>query len=618
MKKVLFLLVFQFLIFWANAALVGKIEPQFWWTGMKQQSLELLVYGNNLKGTQVSISKGDTRISSVEDADNPDYLFVTLEIRPKQQPGKLELTFTKGAEKQVVSYDLYERKSNSALRKGFDQSDVIYLIMSDRFSNGDPSNDNTTDTQEKSDRNNPNTRHGGDISGIVSRLDYLKELGITAVWPTPLLTSDQSKNSYHGYACTDFYSVDPRYGSNKLYRQLAIECHNRGLKLIMDMVPNHCGISHLWVKNPPTKDWIHPVPESSSRTLSIPVWTDPHASEIDCHQNKDGWFSPLMPDLNQNNEKVLRYFTQNSIWWIEYAGLDGLRVDTYPYCEKSKIAEWTQSIMDEYPNLNIVGEVWQPQSSSVAYWQKDANNQDHFNSHLPCVMDFPLMDAMVEAFNASENNRGNAVHNLYAVLAQDYLYPNPNNIMTFAENHDTERFSTLIGKDQNLYQAAFAFLLTIRGIPQIYYGSEIMMNSDKEGIYTNNANRKEMPGGWAEDSRNVFSHDGRLPIENEMHDYFSKLLNWRKHTPVVQTGMLKHFKPKDGVYTYFRYNNAGECVMVMLNTSNEAKEVDTQRFREIMGNYQSGVEVISGERTENLKSISIKPKSACILELKRN
>lgn len=619
MKKKLVLTFFTVLyaassIFPTN---IGKIEPENWWIGMKDSKLELLVYGKDLIGSFVQVNTEDVKVLAVEDADSPDYLFVTLDISEKQKAGKIELSFKKGKFSQKVAYELKERDKGSAQRKGFDPSDVFYLIMPDRFANGDTSNDATPNTLESADRNNPNGRHGGDLAGVISKLDYLQNLGVTTIWPTPLWESNHAKNTYHGYACTDFYKIDPRYGDNPLYKQLAEECHKRGLKLVMDVVPNHCSISHPWTQNPPLKDWIHPSPKASGRTLAISAWNDPYVSEKDFNLNKDGWFSALMPDLNQNNEKVLRYLAQNAIWWIEYAGLDGLRVDTYPYCERSQIAKWTKAITNEYPDLNIVGEVWQPHTASVAYWQKDARNYDGYNSYLPCVMDFPLMDAMQEAFAKDKPNRERLLNKLYGSLAQDYLYAHPDNILTFADNHDTERFATSIGKDIELYKSAMGFLLTTRGIPQLYYGTEIMMNGDTEGIYTSNANRKEMNGGWQGDNRNVFTSEGRSAEENEVYNYVHKLLNWRKQTPVVQTGMLKHFKPQDGIYVYFRYDDSA-CVMVAINANDTDKVLDTRRFDEMLESYNSGRNVVSEEVYGQLDSIPLKRKSTQIIELRNN
>ena len=612
------LLISIFLLYTALPVLamsLKKIEPGNWWVGMKEHRLELLAYGQNLTDATVRVDGKGVKVLAVENADSPNYLFITLDISQRTQAGHIDLVFEKDGVTQTVTYELKERESKSVMRKGFDTSDVIYLLMPDRFANGDVSNDQVTSVWEQTDRNNPNGRHGGDIAGIISKLDYLQQLGVTTIWPTPMWESNHIKNTYHGYACTDFYRIDPRYGTNALYKKLADECHAHGLKLIMDVVPNHCSISHPWVKNPPMKDWIHPMPKKAGKTLAISAWNDPHASDRDFTLNKDGWFSPLMPDLNQNNEKLLRYLIQNTIWWIEYAGLDGLRVDTYPYCERKQIAKWTKAIMNEYPHLNIVGEVWQPHTASVAYWQKDAKNYDDYNSFLPCVMDFPLMDVIQEAFVKDKPNRNRGTNQLYASLAQDYLYAYPNNILTFVDNHDTERFATLIGNDVDLYKAAIGFLLTTRGIPQLYYGTELMMKSDKEGIYSSNANRKEMNGGWPGDKRNVFTANGRTTMENDVYDYTRKLLNWRKNTPAVQYGKLKHFKPQDGIYVYFRYDDSG-CVMVAMNLNDTDRTLDTKRFEEVLSGWERGMNVMTHEEYTRLEDIALPQKSTQIIELK--
>lgn len=601
----------------SNAAEVTKVEPPNWWTGMNSDELQLMIYGKDLNGSKVGIIATDVSITEVADADSPDYLFVTLKIGKNQKPGLINLNLKKNGKSIDIPYELKERTSGAEMRTGFDSSDVIYLIMPDRFANGDETNDSVEGMEEQSNRNNPNGRHGGDIQGIISKLDYLKDLGVSTIWPTPLWESNHTKNSYHGYACTDYYKIDSRYGDNSLYKELASECHKRGIKLIMDVVPNHCSVSHPWMKNLPMADWIHPAPEAPGRTLAISAWNDPYVSELDFDLNRSGWFSALMPDMNQSNPKVLRYLIQNTIWWIEYANLDGLRVDTYPYCERGDIAKWTKALTDEYPKMNIVGEIWQPSASSIAYWQKDAHNADGYDSGLPCVMDFPLMDAMKSAFSAENTNRARHLNKIYTSLAQDYLYPHPDNIMIFADNHDTERFASLIGRDPELYKSAFGFLLTTRGIPQIYYGSEIMMDSSKVGIYTSNANRKDMPGGWKNDVTDVFTFTNQNETASDIFLHMKKLLNWRKQTPVVQNGKLMHFKPKDGTYVYFRYNDS-ECVMVAVNCNDEDVSLDPSRFSERLKGFNRGIDIMTGNEISLRMPIPLKKKTTTILQLKTN
>lgn len=590
---------------------VHKMEPAFWWTGMKNRELQIMVYGKDLKGASVQVTKGKVRITGVEEGDSPNYLFVNLVIPETQAPGKIELSFGKGKDKVVQAYELKARRAGSSGRTSFTPADVVYLVMPDRFANGDSTNDSDQRMAERVNRKSPNGRHGGDIQGITGKLDYLKDLGVTAVWNTPLWEDNAPANSYHGYAATDFYKIDPRYGSNDEYVLLAAACHSRHLKLIMDVVPNHCSIYHPWLSDLPTRDWIHVQPAKYKRSLSISAWTDPYVSDIDYVLNKDGWFTEKMPDLNQDNKKVLKYLIQNTIWWIESADLDGLRVDTYPYSEKQRIAEWTKAITDEYPAFNIVGEVWQSNTASVAYWQKDAYNADHYNSHLPAVMDFPLMEQMWESFNEDSTKRDKGIRKLHSTLGMDYLYANRDNIMTFLDNHDTERFGSVAGNDIGLVKLGYTFLLTTRGIPQIYYGSEILAS----GGSANSGNRPDFPGGWLTDSRNAFSDSGRTITENELFHHIQRLLLWRKNSPVVWKGKLKHFKPENSLYVYFRYDDHSR-VMVLLNNSGVEKKVDTFRYEEMLKGYSSGKDVITGKEFRDLHTIPIGPKSGLVLELR--
>ncbi|HEX7905503.1 MAG TPA: glycoside hydrolase family 13 protein [Chitinophagaceae bacterium] len=590
---------------------VHKIEPAFWWIGMKNKQVQLMVYGNNIKGATVKVMSSGVKVLNVQDGDSPNYLFVTILVPPTTPAGKIQFQFEKNNSRSSWLYELKKRKKDAAERKGFNQSDVVYLIMPDRFVNGDSSNDQLAPMSEKLNRKKANGRHGGDLSGIIGKLDYLKQLGVTTIWNTPLWEDNADVNSYHGYAATDFYNIDPRYGSNEQYALLSKECHRLNMKLIMDVVPNHCSVYHPWMKDLPTKDWVHVLPENYKRSLSISAWTDPYVSNIDFVSNKDGWFTEKMPDLNQDNNKVWTYLVQNTIWWIEFAGLDGLRVDTYPYSDKKKIADWTKAIMTEYPSLNIVGEIWQPNSSSVAYWQKNANNADHYNSNLPCVMDFPLIDQMWEAFDADSVKREKGIRKLYTILGMDYLYPDRNNIMTFLDNHDTERFASAIEKDKDLFKMALTFLLTTRGIPQIYSGTEIM----QEGQVSNSTNRNDFPGGWQGDARNAFSKTGRTAVENEVFDYLNKLLLWRKNTPAIWSGKLMHFKPESNLYVYFRYNENSRF-MVILNTSTSPKTINTSRYKEMLNGYSSGRDVITGYHLNDLTTITIAAKTAIVIELK--
>ncbi|MDP4206571.1 MAG: alpha-amylase family glycosyl hydrolase, partial [Bacteroidota bacterium] len=522
------------------------------------------------------------------------------------------LTFKKGKQKMVRTYELFARKQGSAERNSFNASDVVYLLMPDRFANGNPKNDNIEGLAEKANRKIDGGRHGGDIQGIIDHLDYLKDLGITAIWSTPLLEDNEPTFSYHGYATSDYYKIDGRYGTNEDYRRLADECHKRGLKLIMDMVPNHCGMAHWWMKDLPAQDWIHQFPTYTQSNFRASSINDPYASENDRMLNSDGWFDRSMPDLNQRNPQMLNYLRQYAIWWTEYAGLDGLRVDTYPYNDKLKIAEWTKGIINEYPNLNMVGECWQHRQSEIAYWQAGTKNYDGYESGLKSVMDFCFHDQVANAFNEDNQGWDQGMVRFYSNLTSDYLYANPLNMFVFTENHDTQRFTTSINSDVKKYKLAYTLLFTTRGIPQVYYGFEIMMGGDKgkgDGDI-----RRDFPGGWIGDTRNAFIEAGRTSVENEVFNYIRTLLNWRKNNPVVQFGKLKHYVPEDNVYVYFRYDDH-KRVMVVLNDKNESKTISTARFSEMLNGYSSGRDILTGNVIKLNEQVTVPGKTGLILEL---
>lgn len=582
---------------------------------MKNPDVQILVYGPAIADTKPQVNFPGVSVVNVQLTTNPNYLFVTLRIEESAKPGKFDISFRK--DKKIVlthPYELLPRNEGSAMRTSFSSADVIYLIMPDRFANGNPANDSVAGVFEKPDRNNPGGRHGGDLQGIINNLDYLNNLGVTAIWNTPVQEDNMQTYSYHTYAITDYYKIDPRYGTNDDYRRLADELHKRKMKLIMDVVPNHCGLNHWWMKDLPATDWIHQFPVYTQSNFLISSVSDPYASSFDKKINAQGWFDTSMPDLNQENELLLTYLKQNIIWWIEYAGLDGLRVDTYPYNDVKQAAKWISGIREEYPNLNIVGECWQHSASEIAYWQTGANNADGFDSQLPSVMDFALTDAMNAAFNENDGwNQG--LRRLYFSLANDYLYPNTQNLMIFLDNHDMSRFANVIGSDIQKYKMAMAFLLTMRGFPQIYYGTEILMTGDKgkgDGDI-----RKDFPGGWPGDSRTAFNAQGRTQIENEAFDYTSKLLNWRKQNPVIHTGKLVHFNPQNNCYVYFRYNTDKTVMVILNNHPSETRMIDTQRYAEVMKGFISGYDVVSGRTLNNLSTLEISPKSAMIIELKK-
>lgn len=613
------ILVFALIIFFQAEAKerieLKKVEPAFWWVGMKNPDLQLLVYGDNISLYQPVINYNGVKIKQVIKVENPNYLFLNLNISEEVKAGSFDINFFKGKNKVAnYKYRLLNRRKNSKQRKGFDTSDVIYLIMSDRFSNGDTANDNTPDTKEKANRDDPGGRHGGDIQGIINHLDYLNNLGVTSLWCTPMLLDNQQEYSYHGYAISDFYKIDPRYGYNEDYKRLSSECKKRNMKLILDVVTNHCGIEHWWIKDLPCSDWIHQFPEFTRSNYRMNTINDPYATKNDHKLNIEGWFDTTMPDLNQSNPLLLKYLIQNTIWWIEYADLDGIRIDTYVYNYKEAMSTFCKSIMDEYPHFNIVGECWQHTPTEISYWQKDANNHDKYNSNMPTVMDFPLHDILSRSLDESQGwDKG--IVRYYLHFGMDYLYSNPYKLLVFADNHDTDRFATNISDDIDKFKLAFTLLLTSRGIPQIYYGTEIMMSGDKS--LGDGDLRKDFPGGWANDSLNAFTDRGRSKKENEAFNFLRKLLNYRRNNSVLHTGKMKHYIPEDEYYVYFRYNKEKTIMVILNNDNSESKDITTSRFKECIKDFKSGKDIITGNIYADISQIKIPAKSAIILELNK-
>jgi glycosidase len=589
-----------------------RVEPMFWWAGMKSPNLQLMVYGENISETNVDLTYPGVEIVSVTKVQSPNYLFVDLRLAENVEPGKFEIRFSK--ENKVVQsyqYELKARETHSAHRTGFNGSDVIYLITPDRFVNGDPTNDRVEEMKEKPDRTDKDGRHGGDIRGIINSLDYLQKMGFTAVWLNPVLENDMPQYSYHGYSTTDFYKVDPRFGNNAEYRELNDELDKRGMKLIMDMIFNHCGSEHWWMKDLPMNDWINNYPDYKITTHRRTVNQDPHASEADRSAMVDGWFVPTMPDLNQRNPFMAKYLIQNSIWWIEFVGLEGIRQDTWPYPDKDMMATWTKQVLDEYPNFNIVGEEWALNPAIVSYWQKGKMNPDGYKCDLPSLMDFPLQNAVSSGLRNNESWDGGLIQ-IYESIANDFLYPDPGNLVIFPDNHDMPRFYVQVGEDVDLLKMGIALYLTMRGIPQIYYGTEILMRH--EGGEHGDI-RADFPGGWQGDKINALSGVGLTARQKETQQYISKIQNWRKGKQVIHNGKLMHFVPLDGVYTYFRYDD-NEAVMVLLNKNETVKTVSTSLFSEIVKGRKSGRDIISDKEFADISEIKIPAKTAMIVELR--
>ncbi|WP_100077316.1 glycoside hydrolase family 13 protein [Chryseobacterium camelliae] len=595
-----------------------KVEPAFWWKGMKNPELQILVYGKDIASRQIELSDG-IQIKDIQKVDNPNYVFVTVNTNEINVP-KFKISLKNGR-KNVGSYtyELKTRNQGSADRESFSSKDVMYLIMPDRFANGDEKNDSVPGLTEKANRSLPNGRHGGDLRGIINHLDYLQDLGATAVWLTPVNEDNEKVYSYHGYAQTDLYKIDARYGTNEEYRDLSRELNKRNMKLVMDYVTNHWGISHWMIKDLPSKDWIHWFNDGDNgfkrSNYKITTQFDTNAAEADKKNALDGWFDTTMPDINQKNPLVLKYLTQNAIWWIEYAELGGFRVDTYPYNDKEAMAKWAKAITDEYPKFNIVGETWLSSPAYISAWQKDSKTGEaaHYNSNLPSVMDFILYGNIPGAL-MEKQGWDTGMMKLYDGFTSDFLYPDINNVLVFIENHDTARWNEIFNADPKAYKMAMTILLTVRGIPQLYYGTEIGMRGDKNKGGDADI-RRDFPGGWKSDPQNAFNASGQTPEQKEFHDFTRKLLNWRKNKAVIHTGKTKNFLPQDNVFVYFRYDGR-ESVMVVLNNNETEQKLDLKRFAESLDGFSGGKDIISGKDISFQGSLSVPAKSSTIIELK--
>lgn len=597
---------------WASDS-IERVEPPFWWTGFKNTSVQLMVHGNGISEFDVQLSYPDVSITDVTQTKNPNYMFITLDIAASAKAGQVMLSFSGAAGRGdfTYAYDLRAREPQSAERKGFNGSDAIYLITPDRFANGVKGNDSIAGLSDTVNRDDKDGRHGGDIQGIIDHLDYIDGMGFTALWSTPLLENAQPRTSYHGYAITDLYKVDPRFGSNEDYIELSQKMRARGMGLINDMVANHIGSGHWWMKDLPAEDWLNfpddYVQSNHERTLNH----DPYGSSRDRDVFSDGWFDRAMPDLNQRNPLLATYLIQNSIWWVEYADLAGIRMDTYSYPDKDFMANWSKEIMDEYPNFNIVGEEYAIDPTLVSYWQRGKVNADGYVSHLPSVMDIPLQDAMAVGL-AEEEAWGHGLIKMYRGLSNDWLYADPQNLMILPDNHDMPRIFSQINEDFDLYKMAIAYTLTMRGIPQIYYGTEILKTSPK--VRDDGLVRSDFPGGWAGDTVNAFVGTGLSQDQKSAQTYMRKLLNWRKEKTVVHSGKLMHFVPEKGTYVYFRYND-NDKIMVILNKNHETTSLSLVRFSEMLDEKNAWSDVITGETVTLEGTLTLEGRSVTILEI---
>ena len=597
---------------------LSHVEPPFWWVGMSDPELQLMLHGDGIGQFKPEINYPGVTIQEVIQLENPNYLVLQLTIGKEAKSGSFDIRLNSG-KKTIISarYELKDRLSDKNRNQGFTSADVIYLLMPDRFANGNPDNDVISGMLEGVDRSNPNARHGGDIKGVSDQLDYIKDLGMTAVWLTPTFENDMKPEygAYHGYAATDLYAIDERFGSNEEFVSFVDKCHSMGLKVIMDMIHNHIGDQHWWMTDLPSSDWVHDYEVHGLTNFRGAVQSDPHASKHDFERLVKGWFVPELADLDQRNPVLANYLIQNSIWWIEYSGVDGIRMDTYVYPYKEYLSKWVQSVMKSYPKFNIVGEAWVTGIAHEAYWQQDKPNEsDGYNSFLPSVTDFQLMftidRALKEPFDWTKG-----LSDLYYTISQDRLYSDPMKNVIFLDNHDIERILSRLGEDKELFKMAYGFLMTTRGIPQVYYGTELMM-SNISGVQGYATQRADMLGGWKEDERSVFSKDDRTAEEQENLEYVSKLTNWRKGARAIHEGKLTHFIPENNSYVFFRHTDQ-EAVMVVMNRNDTSITLKRNRFVEFLEKYTNGVNVITGAEIDLKGDFEIGPKQTAIFDLKQ-
>ena len=617
---------------------IDRIEPTDWFVGMKNPQVQLMVYGKDIRTADVTTDYPGVRIDSLVRLDSPNYLLVYMNVKDAQ-PGTMNLKFNGKGVKQTVKYALKARKMRGEDYKGFTNADVLYMLMPDRFASSGTDKSKIKGMLPYSiNRNEPSLRHGGDINGIRQHLDYFNDLGVTALWFTPVLENNSPDNgkqsTYHGYATTNYYRVDPRFGTNEDYSALIEEAHAKGLKVVMDMIFNHCGFDHPWVKDMPSKDWFnYPewlYPENQARnkktntidgaatvndkylqtSYKLTPVLDPYASQVDMKETVDGWFVPTMPDLNQRNHHLMTYLIQNSEWWIETAGIDGIRMDTYPYADRTAMAHWMEVLDEEYPNFNTVGETWVTEPAYTAAWQKDSKLSDQ-NSYLKTVMDFAFYDRVNLAKNEETDGWWNGFNRIYNSLCYDYLYKDPSHVMAFIENHDTDRFLGN-GQDTLALKQSLALLLTMNRIPQLYYGTEVLMNGTKQ--ITDGHVRRDFPGGFPGDKHNAFTKEGRTKEENQMFSWLSRLLHWRQGNELITKGKQTQFIPVDGVYVVARSLN-GKAILTVLNGTSHQKKMQVARYAEIIKSTTTAKNILTGRNIDLTKDVTLQPRATMILEI---
>jgi glycosidase len=598
-----------------SQSVIERVEPPFWWTEMHNQELQLMVYGKDIAELTPKIEYEGVSIRKTVLSESRNYLFIYLNIEQNAADGEFRIQLKNNANRVVesIDYRLLARERDASSREGYGNSDVIYLITPDRFANGDTSNDNIKGMHDKLNRSDKWGRHGGDIRGIINSLNHIADLGFTAIWLNPVLENNQFKSSYHGYSTTDFYKIDGRFGTNSEYIELCSKAKAKGIKIIMDMIMNHCGSEHWWMDDLPSADWINNADDHFITNHSRTTLRDPYASKHDRTHFTDGWFVDTMPDMNQRNPLLADYLIQNTLWWIESLNLSGIRMDTYSYSDKDFMKDWTCAVMDEYPHFNICGEEWSLNPAVLAYWQRGKDNPDGYSSCLPGLLDFPLQNALKNALIEQERWNSGMIK-LYKMVSNDFLYADPFKHVIFADNHDTSRIFTEVGGDIGLFKIAIIYFATMRGTPQFYYGTEILMSNTGDNSHGNI--RSDLPGGWAGDKVNAFTGTGLTKEQKATQKFFKKVLNWRKTATAIHDGKLVHFVPVNGVYTYFRFNDDMK-VMVVLNKTASRQEVDLTQFSELLSKGTTAKDIITGKKVSLNNVLTVKAKQGLILELSK-
>lgn len=594
-----------------KAPMVTKVEPPYWWVGMANDTLQVMLTGPDIAQASAEVDYSGVKLDRQVSLDSPNYKLLYFTIAPDTKPGKMPIRLNLNGRKHTLDYELKARDMKGEDYEGFSAADVLYLLMPDRFAQGDAVAATDLEYNDAPDRTQPSTRHGGNLKGIADKLDYLDSLGITAIWSCPVLENDMPGGSYHGYATTDYYRIDPRFGTNADWQDLIAQAHKRGIKVVMDMIFNHSGSNHPWMKDMPSKDWYNHPEGNELTNFRLSTIHDPYVSDYDLDHTVNGWFVSAMPDLNQKNPHLMKYLIQNSIWWIESSKINGIRMDTYPYADMQGMAQWAADVLKEYPNFNIVGECWYGNEAGPAFWQS-GSKINPVETNLPTVMDFKYNIDREKMF-FEETDPWNGLNHVYDHLALDYLYPDPQHILTFLDNHDTDRFLPEMPDSLGVWKQALAFLLTSRGIPQLYYGTELLMNGTKK--ISDGYIRLDMPGGFPGDKVDAFTREGRTDMQNEAWDYLSRLLQWRRGeaNDVIAKGTLKHFMPQNGIYAYER-RLGDKQVVVLLNGQSEPNTVTMERTVEILPYGKTMRDLVSGKDVTITEEMTFAPRQVMILQ----